>query len=277
MMIRTVRPLVTLTLLGALGAATLAACAERGPVSPEEQLDATGAGKSGTTGNGTGADTSKGTTTPPATGPVVAVTISPAELTTEVGRWVVPNVIARNAAGQPVYGNRVTWSSSDAKVVAVAADTLPRAVAPGTATLTATVGGVSASTRVTVVPATSRPDTGTAKPPAMIAKFTLKGTVYGLRPRTATDSLPRERLGGVTVRLVRQAAGRDSASQPRREVVATTTASASGEFSFGEVPGAFYEVEVVAPAGGAWKDGARGLGIVTVPALDVAIVLARRE
>ena len=69
------------------------------------------------------------------------------------------------ATTAPQEGAKITWKSSDTKVVSVSADGTIRGVSPGTATITATCGDVSATCTVTVYGESEVVDKGTVDNP----------------------------------------------------------------------------------------------------------------
>jgi uncharacterized protein YjdB len=84
--------------------------------------------------------------------PVATVTVTPASASLVVGQSRQLSVTAKSAAGAPLTGRPVTWSSDDATIASVDAAGLVTAHAPGSATVLATVEGKSASSAVTVTP-----------------------------------------------------------------------------------------------------------------------------
>jgi hypothetical protein len=84
--------------------------------------------------------------------PVAEVVLTPNAATLVPSQTLALNVALRDADGLPLSGRTVTWSSSDPQVASVPPGSgLVRGVSPGTATITATSEGVSASATVTVV------------------------------------------------------------------------------------------------------------------------------
>ncbi|HEX2220170.1 MAG TPA: Ig-like domain-containing protein [Gemmatimonadales bacterium] len=81
--------------------------------------------------------------------PVAEVVVTPGEAALLVGQTVAFTAGALDAAGDPVPGATITWSSSDPGVATVAAGTVT-AVSPGSATVTATSEGRSGTVQVTV-------------------------------------------------------------------------------------------------------------------------------
>ena len=95
---------------------------------------------------------------------VASVTVSPSPLVLRVGETQQLTAVAKDAAGNTLSGLGVTWTSSTPSVLAVDASGLAAAVSPGTAEVTATVGGVtSAAVSCAVQPGGSvvGPDGGT--------------------------------------------------------------------------------------------------------------------
>jgi acetyl esterase/lipase len=81
--------------------------------------------------------------------PVAEVVVTPGEAALLVGQTVAFTAAARDAAGDPVPGATISWSSSDSGVATVAGGTVT-ALSPGSATVTATSEGRSGTVQVTV-------------------------------------------------------------------------------------------------------------------------------
>jgi len=81
--------------------------------------------------------------------PVASVQVNPANPSLLVGETQRMTATARAESGE-IVGGAVTWASSDRTIAEVSADGLVKANTTGTATITATVGGVDGSTIVTV-------------------------------------------------------------------------------------------------------------------------------
>jgi uncharacterized protein YjdB len=89
---------------------------------------------------------------PPA--PVATLVLNPDSATLEVGRQRTFSAIAKDVNGSILSGRVVTWSTSNPAVAAFGGSgSLVTALAEGTATITATSEGVSATATVRVVPA----------------------------------------------------------------------------------------------------------------------------
>jgi uncharacterized protein YjdB len=87
--------------------------------------------------------------------PVASVSVAPAGATIAVGATQQLTATARDLGGSVLTGRGVAWQSSNAAVVSVATDGLATARAAGTATITATFGGVAQGATIVVpTPAT---------------------------------------------------------------------------------------------------------------------------
>jgi uncharacterized protein YjdB len=93
----------------------------------------------GVPGTGPGTDTSK----------VATVTVSPPSATLTVGTTQTFSATARNAAGTNLSAT-ILWSSSNTAVATVDQSGSVRAAATGSATITATAGGIAGHAAVTV-------------------------------------------------------------------------------------------------------------------------------
>ncbi len=86
--------------------------------------------------------------TPPA---VASLDVAPGTATIEVGQTTTLSATPRGADGAALSGRTVSWTSSD-PAIAQAANGVVTAVAPGTATISATSEGRSGTAAITVVP-----------------------------------------------------------------------------------------------------------------------------
>lgn len=93
------------------------------------------------------------TTTPPTLEPVSTVTVSLSATTLAAGQAGAAAAELRSAAGAVLTGRTVSWTSSDNAIATVSASGTIAAVAPGSATITATSEGRSGSAQLTVTPA----------------------------------------------------------------------------------------------------------------------------
>ena len=81
---------------------------------------------------------------------VVALALSPAQVTVAVGGHVQLTARPKRASGATLVGRAITWASTDTDVATVSPDGLVTAVTPGVATITCTCEGASATAAVTV-------------------------------------------------------------------------------------------------------------------------------
>jgi uncharacterized protein YjdB len=102
--------------------------------------------------NGTSALTV--TASPPV--PAASVSVSPATANVAVGQTQQLTATVRDANNNVLTGRAVTWASNNTAVATVSASGLVRAQASGSATITATSGGVGGTASITV-PATPPP------------------------------------------------------------------------------------------------------------------------
>jgi uncharacterized protein YjdB len=82
--------------------------------------------------------------------PVASVVVTPATASLVIGGVQVLVATARDAAGAAITGRAVTWSSSTPAVATVSATGTVSAVAIGSATISATVDGITGSATITV-------------------------------------------------------------------------------------------------------------------------------
>lgn len=85
---------------------------------------------------------------------IAAVTLSPTSATITVGQQTSLTATPRDAAGNPLGGMPVTWTSSATTVAAVDAHGTITGIAAGSAVVTAAVNGISGSAAITVIPPT---------------------------------------------------------------------------------------------------------------------------
>ncbi|HET7789908.1 MAG TPA: Ig-like domain-containing protein [Gemmatimonadales bacterium] len=84
---------------------------------------------------------------------VASVTVAPASVSQLVGATRQFTATLKDSAGNVLTGRTVTWTSSKASVASVTAAGLETGVAQGTATITASSGGKSGTSAITVTPA----------------------------------------------------------------------------------------------------------------------------
>jgi hypothetical protein len=109
-------------------------------------ITATSEGKSGTA--------TLTVTAVPAPSPVASVAVSPVAASITVGQTVQLTATPKDAAGNPLSGQVVTWATGNAAVATVSAGGLVTGVAAGSATITAMSAGQSGVSTVTVTAAT---------------------------------------------------------------------------------------------------------------------------
>lgn len=85
--------------------------------------------------------------------PVATVAVTPSQSTVTVGQTVTLVANPLDAAGQPLTGRAVTWTSSSPGIASVSATGVVTAVSVGSAVITATVEGVDGLATVVVNPA----------------------------------------------------------------------------------------------------------------------------
>jgi len=138
--------------------------------------------------------------------PVVAtVTVLPANPSVQVNQTVQLSATARDANSNVITGLPESWSSNATGFATVVAGTgLVTGVSPGSATITATIGGVSGSTVVTVV--------GAGGPASVAAQSTVTQNVtvnqlVSAPPSVIVRDASNQPLAGVTVTFAVTAGG----------------------------------------------------------------------
>lgn len=101
--------------------------------------------------------------------PVAAIAVSPGSLTLTTGQASALAATATDANGNVLAGRGLVWSSSNPAIATVAASGLVTAVSVGTANITATSEGHSATVQVVV----SAPPPATPLPPAAVSSITV--------------------------------------------------------------------------------------------------------
>lgn len=84
--------------------------------------------------------------------PTAVVNVAPGTTVVRVGDTTPLTATALDNSGQPVAGRPVTWRSSNTAIATVGSSGAVTGVAPGSATITATIDGVSDAASVTVQP-----------------------------------------------------------------------------------------------------------------------------
>jgi probable HAF family extracellular repeat protein len=131
--------------------------------------------------------------------PVAAVEIAAPDTIVMVGQTLQLGVAVRGAAGEELAGRRVAWSSSN-EAVATVADGRVTGRAPGTATITATVGGgqdrVEVAVETPVARVTMEPDSFLLVVGNTVAiRLPTEDNLANLRARVL--AVPRDAAGGV--------------------------------------------------------------------------------
>ena len=137
-------PRSVFTALAACAVVTLAACGGSDSATAPVVTPPPGTQNPGT---GTGAP---GTGNPPASAPVAAVAITPGGGTLFVGRTLQLSAATTDAGGAALSGRAVAWTSSADSIARVDPNGVVTGVAAGTASITATSEGKSASATVAV-------------------------------------------------------------------------------------------------------------------------------
>jgi trimeric autotransporter adhesin len=151
-------------------------------VSQTGVVTATGAGTATITATSEG---KTGTATVTVTAvPVATVTVAPTSLPLQVGQTGTLTATTRDASNNVLTGRTIAWSSSNTNVATVSDAGVVTAVAPGSATITATSEGKSgtATVSVTAVPVAS----------VVVSPSTVSLTTGGTQQITAT---PRDAAG----------------------------------------------------------------------------------
>lgn len=82
---------------------------------------------------------------------VVSVTVNPPTLSGGLATSVQYSAVQKNANGDSVAGQAVTWKSSDTTIVKISGSGLARGVGIGSATITASAAGVNGTASATIV------------------------------------------------------------------------------------------------------------------------------
>ncbi|HEX6534714.1 MAG TPA: Ig-like domain-containing protein [Gemmatimonadaceae bacterium] len=82
---------------------------------------------------------------------VASVTVSPAKDTVQTGETAQFTAELKDANGNVLTGQSVTWTSSDTDAAPISASGAVAAILPGTSTITATAGGVSNTADLTIL------------------------------------------------------------------------------------------------------------------------------
>jgi uncharacterized protein YjdB len=115
--------------------------------------------------------------------PVASVAVSPTSATLIVGQTVQIEAQPRDAAGRPLDGRTVTWSTNRPDVATVTSTGIVAAISPGTATITASSEGQNGTATIVVqAPTVDRVDVSPATATINVGgAFRLTATVYDSR------------------------------------------------------------------------------------------------
>lgn len=153
--------------------------------------------------------------TNPVDAKVASVVVTPADLSfLSFGDTATLSATAKNAGGDPISGRSFTWGSSDENVVTVNSTGLVTALADGTATVSASTGGVSGSASVEVTQEGAR-----------LAFQVQPGTAEGQEPFAVTVAI--EDANGHVVAGATDVVDVALASYPTGSSLAGTTAVAA--------------------------------------------------
>ncbi|HEU4643417.1 MAG TPA: Ig-like domain-containing protein [Gemmatimonadaceae bacterium] len=83
---------------------------------------------------------------------VASIALSPANDTVTTGATAQFAATPKDASGNEVSGQTITWTSSDTDAAPVSASGLISAMLPGTATVTAAVGSITSTAQLTILP-----------------------------------------------------------------------------------------------------------------------------
>jgi uncharacterized protein YjdB len=183
--------------------------------------------------------------------PVASVTVQPTTASLFVGQTTVLLATVRDANGTVVTDRPITWSSSNTAVATVSATGVVTAVAPGSATVSASAGGRSGSAGivVTLVPV---------------------GSVV-LAPPTATV------IAGETTTLVPTIRDANGAVVANRAVSWTTSNSAVATVSSSGVVTAVAPGDATITATSEGKSGNATITVIPVPVGSVVVAPATRS
>jgi len=126
-----------------------------------------------------------GSTAAPAPAPVASVAVSPATLSQNPGATQQFVATLKDASGNVLAGRTMTWTSSNAAIAAVNGSGLETAVAAGSATVTATSGGITGTASVTDTSATlsfTEVNDGTGSPASYDVRSAVGPLSWGSAP-----------------------------------------------------------------------------------------------
>lgn len=211
---------------------------------------------------------------PTSNNPVASVTLSTDTLSIAVGYYGHIDAVGRDANGVRVANKKPSWVSGDANIV-IASDTgVMYGKATGSATVTATIDGHTASATVAVTPAPPAgpavPSTPPAQPP--VASFDLTATVAGAL--AGQDTSRTELVAGAKVHLTRTG-GVTGDTLATSVDAGTAVTDAQGIVSFKGLAGGWYTVDITPPSGSPYAAIRTGFGAPRVTDVRAKFVLRR--
>lgn len=155
---------------------------------------------------GAASGTASITVAPP---PVASVTVTLASATLAIGGTTTATAVARTASNTVLTDRTTIWSSSNAAIAAVGATGTVTAVAPGVATIRATVDGVAGQATLTVL---SRLTVASVSPADGASAISIETTFRltfsaSIDPATVTAATVTLTSGGVAVPATRAVSG----------------------------------------------------------------------
>jgi len=206
------------------------------------------------------------------------LSLTPHRLTLPLGFYGHISALARDSAGITVL-KPVSWRSSNAAMVTVGDTGLIYGKSVGSATVYATVDGITDSAMVSIVPATASPidstPTDTVPPPTVVApvsSFELHVVAKGLNGADTTKS---ELVAGATVTLLRTGGvNGDTLSTP--EPAGTAVTGANGEATFAHLAGGSYTIHVAPPAGSPYRAAERAIAPPRYSSIYVSVSMQPR-
>lgn len=146
--------------------------------------------------------------------PVAAITVSAPSATLPVGRSMVLTAVPRSASGAALRDRVVTWTSSNSAVAAASDGGAVTGIAQGTATITASAEGRSATAMVTVVASA-----------AAAGDFAIVGAVWTQGVQTEDGSFPMVMGGAAVVNVLLRATGTNANAAPGHLVLVVQDAA----------------------------------------------------
>ncbi len=207
--------------------------------------------------------------------PVAAVSVSPASASLVVGTTQALTASARDASGNVLTGRAVTWSSGAPAVASVSASGVVTAVTPGSATITATVEGVTATAVLTVTPVPVSA-VSVSLTPSSIQQFATGVATATLRDASGnalTGRIVTWASGNPTVAVI-DASGTMTAVAPGTTVITATSEGLSGAATLTVTQAPVASVTLT-PASGTLQVGTSGSFQVTLRDAQANVLTGR--